>query len=226
MASLELLDNDAHAGLRMGPSDQATGIFVRLVMSEIAVAAASCPLLFSKHMETGAFYIGALMGFRDSEILVDHPDERSAFKPMEADRAGFFAVGENIALDREHIRFSEEKGDLLFDLHGKPTPALMVVRKSLGGLMSGNAATEAFLADLVAHQLIEPIDITLSFDDGERLRLEGLYTVSLDTISELDDETALKLFRAGHLQAAYVMAASLNHIALMARRRNARLASA
>ena len=72
-------------------------------------------------------------------------------------------------------------------------------------------------------RLIEPIDISLAFDDGETLRLDGLYTVSLDALSELPDAAVMGLFRAGHLQPAFALAGSLHHVALMARRRNARL---
>jgi hypothetical protein len=76
---------------------------------------------------------------------------------------------------------------------------------------------------LLQLRLIEPADIDLRFDDGEHLRLDGLYTVSRDGLGELDDANVLKLFRSGHLQAAYCMTFSLNQVAAMAQRRNERL---
>ena len=82
------------------------------------------------------------------------------------------------------------------------------------------------MAALLGARLIEPIDVSLSFDDGERLRLDGLYTVSRDALAELDDATALSLFRAGHLHHAYTLVNSLAQIALLAHRRNERLAGA
>ncbi|MCI4589512.1 SapC family protein [Sphingobium sp. BYY-5] len=224
METLELVNSDAHATLRMRPSGLGGSPFVRVVHNEFAQAAAACPLLLSKHAETGAFYVGALMGFKEGENLIDCPDGRPAFQPMEADRDGFFAIGENIALDRAHSRFANGASDLLFDSEGRPTSSLKVVQTALGRLMAGSAGTELFIAELVAHGLIEPIDIKLNFDDGERLHLEGLYTVSLDALGDLEDAAALKLFRAGHLQCAHIMVASLHHISLMARRRNERLA--
>ena len=83
--------------------------------------------------------------------------------------------------------------------------------------------TDRFLAAMLADKLVEPVDITLSFDDGERLQLDGLYTISLDAIADLDDAAALRLFRAGHLQLAYAMAGSLRQVAVLAKRRNDRL---
>jgi hypothetical protein len=63
------------------------------------------------------------------------------------------------------------------------------------------------------------IEISLKFENGERLTLQGLYTVSLDRLRDLDDVAALQLFRAGHLQLAYTMAASLKHIPRLAQLR-------
>jgi hypothetical protein len=68
--------------------------------------------------------------------------------------------------------------------------------------------------------------VSLSFDDGERLRLEGLYTVSRDALRELDDVHVLRLFRSGHLQLAYTIAGSINQLAVLAHLRNRKLAGA
>ncbi|WP_031286358.1 MULTISPECIES: SapC family protein [Sphingobium] len=228
METVELLNSELHAALRMRPAHQGADPFVRIVVGEFPAAAVACPLLFSKHAETGAFYAGALMGFRKGEWLIDSPDGRPAFRPLEADREGFFALGESIAFDPGHDRFADrfagQEGESLFDAQGAPTASLKAVQSALGRLMANAEATDAFIAEMLAHRLIEPIDISLNFDDGERLRLDGLYTISLDALGDLDDAAALKLFRAGHMQSAYAMIGSLRHIALMARRRNERLA--
>jgi len=225
MGSLELVNSDTHATVRMRAAGEGSGPFVRVVLSEFSTAAVACPLLLSKRADTGAFYVGALMGFKAGEVLTDAPDGKSAFRPLEAARAGFFAVEDNIALDRAHERFAGPGGESLFDHEGRPTAPMQAAQVALGRLMAGEEATQAFIAELLSYRLIEPIDVSLNFDDGERLRLDGLYTVSLDALGELDDAAVIDLFRAGHLQCAYAMITSLQHIALMARRRNERLAS-
>lgn len=91
-----------------------------------------------------------------------------------------------------------------------------------GNVHSGLEQTKAFIAALANLKLIEPIDISLRFDDGERLALQGLYTVSLDRLRDLDDAAAIGLFRAGHLQLAYIMTASLKQIGRLAHIRNRR----
>jgi len=123
----------------------------------------------------------------------------------------------------KHPRISETNGEPLFDESGEPTDVLRRIQKALGLLVAGNEATQSFIKTLVDFRLVEPIDISLKFDDGENLRLDGLYTVSLDSIAELDDSLALSLFRKGYLQLAYCIAGSLRQIPLLANRRNARL---
>jgi hypothetical protein len=99
------------------------------------------------------------------------------------------------------------------------------VQRALGLLKAGLDTTEPFIAAMLEAGLVEPIDISLSFDDGEKIALTGLYTISRDALSELDDAAVLRLFRAGHLQLAQTMIDSLDQIPLLARRRNDRVAS-
>jgi hypothetical protein len=226
MQNLQLLNNNIHEGIRLRTATPGSVPLVRIIVDEIVTAATSCPIFFSKNAQSGAFYIGALMGFRPGELLLDMTDTKAAFIPQEIEREGFFASGENIAIDVAHSRFMTGEGHRLFDEGGLPTLALRRAQAALTRLMAGSAPTEAFIASILSHHLIEPIDISLNFDDGERLRLDGLYTVSLDALSELDDATALALFRSGHMHLAYAIAASLPHIGLYARRRNERLAQA
>jgi hypothetical protein len=47
--------------------------------------------------------------------------------------------------------------------------------------------------------------------------------VSLDRLRDIEDAAALRLFRAGHLQLAYTMAASLKQIGRLAQLRNRKL---
>ena len=99
--SLELLNSDAHATVRMHLGEAMADPLVRIVTSEIAAAAAACPLFFSKHAESGAFYVGALTGFRRGEPMIDSPDGSWAFRPFEIDRLGFFASGDSISGDHK-----------------------------------------------------------------------------------------------------------------------------
>jgi hypothetical protein len=221
MARLEPLNLDRHRQFRVRAPVPDGRPFVQIVVNEFAAAAAACPILFSKFPETGQFYAGAMFGFRPEEPQLAAEE---GFVPLDIERQGFFVSGEDIAIDLEHARISETAGEPLFDEDGQPSEQLRRIQHALGQLVIGIGSTDAFIRMLLDLKLIEPIDISLRFDDGETLRLDGLYTVSRDRLHDLDDADVARLFRNGHLQLAYTMIGSLQHIRLMAARRNRRLA--
>lgn len=224
MREPEILNSEQHRALRLRPNAFPWPHFVPIVASEFAVAATCSPILLAKDPENGRFYAAAMFGFRPGENLsTEIPGVRPAFLPLNLERQAFFATGENIAVDRDHPRISETEGEPLFDQCGEPSESMRRIQLALGLLVTGNEVTKAFIKTLVDLRLVEPIDISLKFDDGEDLRLDGLYTVSLDSIAELDDAAALSLFRNGYLQLAYCIAGSLRQIPVLAKRRNDRL---
>jgi hypothetical protein len=225
--NLVALNTQEHAGLRLRSHPPEIPHFVEIIGGEFPAAAAVCPLFFAKNPETGAFYAGALFGFKPGENLLVGPEgARPPYVPLDRQRAGFYVVGEDIAIDLDNPRFasSGSDGEALFDEGGQPGATLRQIQRMLGQLVRGKQETEAFIARLLELGLIEPVDIALQFDDGEKLVLDGLYTVSLDTLHDLDDGEVLKLFRAGHLQWIYLVSGSLKQVGVLAERRNRMLA--
>jgi hypothetical protein len=219
MSNVQLLSPQNHGHLRLQRNEPQTPHFSQIVATEFATASTCCPILFTKDPDTGSFYAGALFGFKPGENLLVSVD--GGFQPLMLQRDGFFLSDKHIAIDRANPRFSETDGDPLFDAALQPADALRAIQRILGEIHAGLEQARSFVAALSDLKLIEPIDVSLAFDDGERISLQGLYTVSLDRLRHLDDAQALGLFRAGHLQLAYVMAASLKHIPRLARIRNA-----
>ncbi|MBY8827028.1 SapC family protein [Hephaestia mangrovi] len=225
MATIELLNAGAHRALAVRPPDLGDRHFVQIVAGEFAAAAARCPVILSKNPENGKFYAGAVLGFKTGEnLLRDGLAWAAGFRPLDVIREGFFIVDDQIAIDVEHPRFGT--GDPLFDDDGAPAERLREVQHALGAFKAGLSETDAFVETLVALGLVEPIDIALRFDDGERISLAGIYTVSLDGLRELGDADALMLFRKGWLQLAYTMIGSLKQIGVLAAHRNRALARA
>ena len=64
-----------------------------------------------------------------------------------------------------------------------------------------------------------------TFDNGERITLKSLYTISLDSLHQLDDAKALEFFRCGYLQLAYLLANSLKQFHSLAQLRNQRISN-
>jgi len=218
--NLELLDPDTHRHLRLRTLREAVAPhFVQIVLSEFTTAAACCPILITKDSATGAFYAGAMFGFKPRESFFDDLTARGGFKPLALQRDGFFIDGEQIAIDRSNARFSETDGERLFDDTGQANSCLRQIQRVLGQLRSGIDATTTFIGALAGEKLIEPIDVSLNFG-GEMLTLQGLYTVSLDALRQLESAAALRLLRSGYLQHAYILHGSLQQIPVLARLRD------
>jgi hypothetical protein len=232
MVRQEVLNTTTHADLRMRTPSALGRHFVQVVPSEFAAVAARCPLLFTKHADTGRFFVGAVFGFIAREnLLVNRDGVLDGAMPFDLEREGFFIARDAVVIDRDSPRFHTDstplpgRGDVgLFDAEGQPDVHLRRVQHALASLHRGLEHSERFVAALLDLKLIERIDISLSFDDGERISLEELYTISRDALSDLDDAAIVTLFREGHLQLALTMIDSLAQIPLLARRRNDRLA--
>lgn len=218
------LNPEDHADLSVLPIQRESRRFTEIVASEFAAAAVCCPIFFAKNAETGEFYAGALFGFEDNEQLTGgEADQIDPFVSLDRRRAGFYIAGDHIAIDETSPRFSRTHGEPLFQSDGSPAPALRSIQSVLTQLHTGKRETESFIKAMMDLRLIEPIDISLSFDDGQRLSLQGLYTIGLDGLAELDDATVVSLFRSGHLQLAYSVALSARQLPVMAARHNSRL---
>ena len=222
ITKFELLNAQDHRHLRLGFRRDSRQHFVQIVVGEFLAAAASCPVLLTKDATTGDFYAGALLGFKPGECMLKNAAERGGFEPLNFQREGFFTAGENIAIDRSNARFGQQ-GDLLFDETQQPSARLRQIQRVLRRLHDGIQKTNQFIDTLLSLKLVESIDISMNFDDGERLTLKGLYTVSMDSLQALGDAQIVALFRRGDLQCIHAMHASLNQIAVLADKRNREL---
>jgi hypothetical protein len=222
---LELLNSESHKTFRMRVD---SGVpfqnFVMISIGEFPAASSSCPIFLAKDAVTGDFYAAALFGFQAGELLADSAVRgKPDFTPLEIQRQGFFTSDQNIAIDPAHPRFGAGATIALFEEDGTPSNALRKIQRVTGQLATGIEATRSFISELLRLKLVEPVDISLQFDDGQSLTLDGLYTVSRDGLNDLDDSAILALFRSGYLQAALCMTFSLNQVAILAQRRNERL---
>ncbi|MEO7691707.1 MAG: SapC family protein [Sphingomonas sp.] len=224
---LELLNSEAHKNVRMRIEPAGSHPhFMTIVVNEFEAAASSCPIFFAKDAATGEFYAAALFGFEPGELLVDFAAQgRASFQPLDRQRQGFFASEQNIAIDLGSPRFGADATIALFEEDGTPSNALRKMQRIIGQLATGIEATRSFIRELLRLKLLEPIDISLKFDDGASISLDGLYTVSRDGLNDLDDSAILALFRSGYLQAGLCVTFSLKQVGILAQRRNERLTS-
>jgi hypothetical protein len=229
VTNVVILNSQTHRALRVmaGPSARHgdSQRFVSVVVKEFPNLVAHYPLFFAKDSETGAFYCGAMLGFDAGENLFLHEngEGQDAYRPLNLQRGPFYVAGNDLAIDLDNPRVGAEGGQELFTADGEPTPYLESIRYAFRELKPGQEMTKVFIDTLLGLKLIEPIDINVGFDDGTKRDLQGLYTISQDTLRALPDETVLSLFRRGYLHLIYLMVASLQQVPVLAQKKNRRL---
>lgn len=228
MANIVALNNELHRDLRVrGEAAARLGDdkrFVPLIAGEFSVAAAHYPILLTKDSNTGAFFAGAMLGIDEGENLFLSENGMQTYRPLNLQRGAFFISGDDLAIDLDSPRV-DGSGEALF-ADGKPTAYLESMMQLFRDLVPGMEVTRVFVETLVRMRLVEPIDITLSFDDGSKRILEELYTINQDALRDLGDTEALDLFRRNYLFLIYMMVGSLKQIPALGRRKNDRLLAA
>lgn len=229
MTLVQLTRKD-HAGLRLDPARAlaaaATVHLVPLVAGEIRKVASQFPVFLAKDGETGQFYPAALLGLEPQENLFwDGTTFDADHVPLNLLRLPFF-VGSGdlegaVCIDDASAAIVPDGLVGIVEADGSDSAYLQSVQAILGQLVAGQAATVALVDRIIEHALITEVKLDVAFHNGSAATLEGLYGI---------DERALgrKAAALGDWDQVMVLAAmalSLDHVAGLVRRKNARLAA-
>jgi hypothetical protein len=190
-----------------------------VILGEFAHLAVHYPILLTKDQNTGAFFVGAVLGFDEGENLFLDERGMETYRPLNLQRGPFFTAGNEVAIDLDSPRI-DSAGKPLFTDGGEPTQYLQSIMALFRNLKPGLEMTKTFVETLMRLKLVEPIDIDLAFDDGSKRQLTGLYTVNQEALGRLPDAAVIDLFRKGYLQLIYLMIGSLKQVAVLAHRKN------
>ena len=228
MANIVVLNSLEHRTLRVQPGASSRfgddRRFVAVIVGEFPFLAAHYPILLTKDAQTGGFLVGAMLGFDEGENLFLADKGMESYRPLNLQRGPFFAAGSDLAIDMDHPRIGD--GELLFTDTGEVAPYLQRMMSLFRDLVPGSEATRLFIETLIRLKLVEPIDISASFDDGGKRMLTDLYTINQDALRALPDAAVVDLFRKGYLQLVYLMIASLKQVPVLAQKKNRRLLAA
>ena len=225
MTNIVVLNNHTHLKLRVhAQASAALGDnqrFVAVVVGEFLALALQYPIFFSKEADTGRFYCGVMLGFDPNEnLFLEEHRQRTLYRPLNLQRGPFYTAGPDLAVDLEHPRVAQSGDQVLFDERGEPSAYLKSIIGLMKDLQPGLEQTRLFIETLLGLQLIEPVMVNATFDDGSRREIEGLYTVSHEALKALPDAHAVDLFRRGYLQLIYLQIASVTRVMELTRRKN------
>jgi len=226
------LNNDTHRKLRViitrGAEYGEKIHIVPVIGTELSKLVLDFPVYLMKNPNTGNFSLNALMGLEPGENLFLQGDRWTAsYLPLHMRRQPFLLASsgeekqttdENearIAIDMDNKRVNESDGQAIFKQNGSKTPYLENIIEVLSLLAMGLEPTAAFIAVLIEHDLIESTQLNITFANGEKKSLQGLYIINADKLDDLKGEVLEQLHSRGFLQACYMMVASMGQVTKM-----------
>lgn len=217
MTNRVLLNNADHQDLRVAIRHGAAfgdSVNQALVFpTEFEQVQREYPIMF-RRADGGDFYAVALLGLdRDENMFLDAAGWQARYIPAIQQR-GPFALGPDgeISIDLDDPRVGAEDGQPLYLPHGGNAPYLQHVMAVLDAVRHGAQAMAPLFAMLGDYDLIRPVAIDISLDDGDSYRVPDIFSVAQDRLDALTGEPLERLHRSGVLRAATMAAASLDNV--------------
>ncbi len=242
MSNLIALNQQAHQAIRINTQTveaQASQLnMVPVVLSEFLKLAVQFPIGFTKNKDTGRFVCVALFGFQESEnLFVKNQHWDALYLPLQIRRQPFFLGNSEqsddqfvVCIDSSHKSIEQKNSDAvseteaIFDREGNATPYLENVKAILAELLNGEATTQVFIKTLAELKLLQPMQLEITFANGESTRVEGIYTINEVRLQNLSNDEIAGLHQQNYLAPIYTMIASIGHIYGLVDRKNKRSA--
>ncbi|TFI59727.1 multidrug transporter [Sphingomonas parva] len=236
MSEHALLDTAAHRDLRVR-TDRAEelgdAMMCAIVMpAEFRQVQNEYAILFRRDAEREGFTALAMFGFEAGENLyLENGRWDARYLPLAVDIQPFLIGGaeaqdgpKQVHIDLASPRIAGAEGMRLFDELGRPTPYLDGITEKLGALDEGFQASASFFDALRRHDLLEPMSLEVTLDDGSTNRLVGFHVINEERLAEIDAASLHALHAEGHLLAIHMAMASLANLGALVARKNRRLA--
>lgn len=188
------------------------------------------PILFRINSERDGFVALAIFGFEAGENLYLEGDRWDArHRPLSIDIQPFLIGGrpgdaetKQVHIDMASPRIGGSEGVRLFDETGRPSPYLETIIEKLGALDAGYGECGDFFAALTRYELLEPLILEVTLDDGSTNRLVGFHVIDEEKLQALDAAALAELHVAGHLMPIFMALASLANLSRLIARKNRR----
>lgn len=183
------------------------------------------PIFFRKDPASNEYQSVALLGFEKNEnLFLDADVWRANYIPgivakgpfligfQEQEVDGNIRKEPVIHVDVEHPRVSRTEGEAVFLPQGGNSPFLNYISNVLRGIRDGIEISKAMFAAFQEFELIEPVKVEVKLNENEAYNLVGLETINQTKLATLSGTALERLNRAGFLQGAFLVAASLNNV--------------
>lgn len=230
MANNVLLNNVAHQNLKVITRFSAEfGENVGSVMAfptEFLELQKEYPILFRQNLETQKYHATVLLGFHQGENLFLNPNAKAGWNANYIPAViakGPFLIGMQsrdssntntpvIHIDLDHPKVSEQEGYPLFLEYGGNSPYLEHIVSVLNVIHQGVAVQDSMFNLFSELDLIEPVNIEIDLNNGEKYRLIGNCTINKEKLRGLAGDQLERLNKLGFLPLAYAVINSMTNI--------------
>ena len=228
MANHDILDNKNHKDVKVithFDDEFSEKINSALIFpNEIKAAQRDYPILFIKNPDTGQFQSVVLLGLVAGENQYINNGWQASYIPAMINKGpfiiGFEEKEENgekvklpiVAIDMDNPRVNKKSGEPIFLEDGQASPYLLQVNQSLKTLHEGSQLNQEMFAAFLKNDLIEPVALNIELNNGEKISLQGNYTLNEEKLSQLSGDALTELHSSGLLRVAYFITASLDNI--------------
>ncbi|MEG3161230.1 SapC family protein [Sphingomonas sp. LB2R24] len=199
------------------------------VPSEFRRVQTHYPILFQLDAERDSFTALAMFGFEPGEnLFLTDAGWDARYRPLAIDSQPFL-VGRGagdvrqVHIDMASPRIGADEGMRVFDDTGRPTPYLERIADQLRALDTDYVASADFFAALRRYELLEPLTLDVTLDDGAKNRLVGYHVIDENRLAALDGATVADLHAGGHMMPIFMALASLGNIGDLVARKNRRM---
>lgn len=200
------------------------------VPSEFRRVQTHYPILFQLDQTRDTFTALAMFGFEPGEnLFLSEVGWDARYRPLAIDSQPFL-VGRGagdvrqVHIDMASPRIGAGEGTRVFDDTGRPTPYLERIADQLRALDTDYVASADFFAALRRYELLEPLTMDVTLDDGSKNRLVGYHVIDEDRLVALDGVAVADLHASGHMMPIFMALASLGNIGDLVARKNRRMA--
>lgn len=229
MTNIVLLNKEEHKNLKIiaekSPKCGDDVMFSPTFPLEFRSIQAHYPILFRKDSDTGQFYAAALFGFEQNEnLFLDENGWNASYIPLMVERQPFSIGIQNksdgnqedptrvMHIDLDSPKVSETEGEPLFLDYGGNSEYLDRTASMLETIHHWNEDAKNFIDVLFEFELLEAVTLDITLEGGAKGQLLGFYTINEEKLNNLDSKSVDRLFSSNHLQAIYMVMASLSNV--------------
>lgn len=235
MSNVVVLNNKEHKNVKIltkRSNELGDNVMFTLTFPfEFRSVQAHYPIFFRKDPETQELTNIALFGFESKEnLFITESGWEASYIPVTVQRDPFLIglkKGDNSAdpdrimqIDLDSPRVSQTEGEPLFDGLGMNSDYLNRMAGMLEAIHQGHLQGKMFIQTLEQHDLLEPVTLDVTLDNGSTSQLIGFMTINEEKLRELDAAVLHDFNKRGYLEAIYMILASLSNISALAKRKS------